>query len=530
MVPVRCDARSPRAMLNSLRRCRFVALVSFCGLFAAAAAAAPAQCPTPWSALGAGVDSAVRAFARLPNGDLVAGGTFTTAGSTPAARIARWDGSAWWPLGAGVTGSSGPPTVTTVECMLVLPNGDLVVGGNFNTAGGVPANAIARWNGATWSTMGSTAMGIVRALALLPNGDLVAGGSWVMGGSNPQHLARWDGASWHPLGIGVTTFEVRTLATLPGGDLVAGGSFTNLSGGPGNYIARWNGATWSAMGSGMANGIFGTWVQSLCVLPDGDLVAGGNFTTAGGVPANRVARWNGANWSAFGGGIDLAGLTTQVQVVATMADGDLVVGGQFASASGVAANCLARWRAGAWTGMGAGMNQSVTALLGLADGDLLAGGMFTTADGVAANHVARRTPTCAAAAAALGAACAGATTPVALATQRLPWLGGVFEARASGLAPGSLAVGVFGLATRATPLSSLHPLGAAGCTLWVDDDVVLQFAVGNGSVGTAIAIPAAAALAGGVFHHQVVPIELDAAGDLRALTSSNALTLTIGSL
>jgi hypothetical protein len=180
--------------------------------------------------------------------------------------------------------------------------------------------------------------------------------------------------------------------------------------------------------------------------------------------------------------------------------------------------------------MGAGMNQSVTALLGLADGDLLAGGMFTTADGVAANHVARRTPTCAAAAAALGAACAGATTPVALATQRLPWLGGVFEARASGLAPGSLAVGVFGLATRATPLSSVHPLGAAGCTLWVDDDVVLQFAVGNGSVDTAIAIPAVAALAGGVFHHQVVPIELDAAGDLRALTSSNALTLTIGSL
>jgi hypothetical protein len=180
--------------------------------------------------------------------------------------------------------------------------------------------------------------------------------------------------------------------------------------------------------------------------------------------------------------------------------------------------------------MGAGMNQSVTALLGLADGDLLAGGMFTTADGVAATHVARRTPTCAAAAAALGAACAGATAPVALATQRLPWLGGVFEARASGLAPGSLAVGVFGLATRATPLSSVHPLGAAGCTLWVDDDVVLQFAVGNGSVGTAIAIPAVAALAGGVFHHQVVPIELDAAGDLRALTSSNALTLTIGSL
>ncbi|MFN9275179.1 MAG: hypothetical protein ACK6D2_05535, partial [Planctomycetota bacterium] len=103
--------------------------------------------------MGAGVDSAVRAFARLPNGDLVAGGAFTIAGGNPASRIARWDGSAWWPLGAGVTGSSGPPTVTTVECMLVLPNGDLVVGGNFTTPSGVPANSIARWNGATWSAM-----------------------------------------------------------------------------------------------------------------------------------------------------------------------------------------------------------------------------------------------------------------------------------------------------------------------------------------------------------------------------------------
>ena len=36
----------------------------------------------------------------------------------------------------------------------------------------------------------------------------------------------------------------------------------------------------------------------------GDLYAGGDFTTAGGVPAKRIAKWNGSAWSALGSGIE----------------------------------------------------------------------------------------------------------------------------------------------------------------------------------------------------------------------------------
>jgi hypothetical protein len=36
-------------------------------------------------------------------------------------------------------------------------------------------------------------------------------------------------------------------------------------------------------------------------------------------------------------------------------------------------------------------------------------------------------------------------------------------------------------------------------------------------------------LANQIFHLQVVPVELDALGGITALTSTNALTLTIGS-
>jgi hypothetical protein len=35
------------------------------------------------------------------NGDLIAGGWFTTAGGQTVNRIARWDGSAWHPFTSG---------------------------------------------------------------------------------------------------------------------------------------------------------------------------------------------------------------------------------------------------------------------------------------------------------------------------------------------------------------------------------------------------------------------------------------------
>ncbi len=130
------------------------------------------------------------------------------------------------------------------------------------------------------------------------------------------------------------------------------------------------------------------WVFALAVLPGGDLITGGQFTTAGGVGANRIARYNTTTgvWSALG-----SGMNSSVSGFAALPVGDVIVGGYFTRAGGVAANRIARYNptTGVWSALGSGMNDAVRAVAVLPGGDVIAGGFFTTAGGVAANYIAR---------------------------------------------------------------------------------------------------------------------------------------------
>jgi hypothetical protein len=78
---------------------------------------------------------------------------------------------------------------------------------------------------------------------------------------------------------------VNALAVDLSGNLYAGGSFTTAGGISANRIAKWNGTTWYALVSGMNSD-----VNALTFDLSDNLYAGGFFTNAGGVPANRVAK------------------------------------------------------------------------------------------------------------------------------------------------------------------------------------------------------------------------------------------------
>jgi hypothetical protein len=163
--------------------------------------------------------------------------------------------------------------------------------------------------------------------------------------------------------------------------LVLFGSFTGVGDLPLSYIALFDIVTrqWASLGAGV-NGT----VNSVVVLPDGDLAVAGTFTTAGGDSANRIARWDGAAWSTLG-----TGMNNTVSDLAVLPNGDLIAAGGFTAVGTIAANYIARWDGSWWWPFTSGMNSPVSSLLVLPDGSLVAGGFFNAAGGVPVNNIAR---------------------------------------------------------------------------------------------------------------------------------------------
>jgi hypothetical protein len=130
------------------------------------------------------------------------------------------------------------------------------------------------------------------------------------------------------------------------------------------------------------------------------LFVGGSFTTAGGVMARRIARWDGLAWSSLGEGVDAPVFTTvRVFALGVLSAGPsepaLYIGGDFTSVSGIPANRVARWDAEQWSALSPevhGHNGFVRAVIPIEDANgeaLIVGGQFTTADGLAVNRIAR---------------------------------------------------------------------------------------------------------------------------------------------
>src|SRR5262249_716952 len=145
----------------------------------------------------------------------------------------------WFPLSTGVT---GPGPFTGVLALTVMPDGDLVAAGAFTSAGGVAANNIARWNGSSWQPLWTGLPGAVYAMAVFDN-ELMWAGQFGVAGNN---IARWNGSSWQPLGAGLqgalgASGPIVTSLTVFGGALIAGGQFTLAGGQPAACVARWTG-------------------------------------------------------------------------------------------------------------------------------------------------------------------------------------------------------------------------------------------------------------------------------------------------
>ena len=312
---------------------------------------------------------------------LIAGGSFITAGDIEARYIAAWDGSTWSAMGSGMNGS---------VIALAVCDDKLVAGGAFRTAGGDTVNDIAAWDGTTWSPLGSgiSKYSAVGALTVYDS-KLIAGGSFTTTGVDTlNRIAAWDGATWSPLGTGMNA-GVDALAVYDN-KLIAGGSFTTAGGVGANYIAAWDGSSWSSLGSGMEYGPDPpyTSVRALTVY-DNMLIAGGEFTTAGGVDVNYIAAWDGSAWSSLDLGVACGPNRPEVDALIVY-DNKLIAVGEFWAAGGVEAYAIAAWDGSTWSPLGSGMNWIVGAL-GVFDNSLMVGGDFIRAGDKVSGYIAQWT-------------------------------------------------------------------------------------------------------------------------------------------
>ena len=407
-----------------------------------------------WSALGSGMSTTVNALAfDSTNNVLYAGGTFTTIGGVSVKRIAKWDvsTSTWSALGSGAD--------FTVSALAFDSNNNLLyAGGSFTTIGGVTANRIAKWDGSSWIAMsyfGYIGLNTSNVLALAfdsnnkvlytgcqtasspyysqlvkwinqtttwetlynpsyftgfnsaeiysfafdsTNNVLYAGGNFIFVGNILVNcIAKWNGTTWSPLiyngiaGIG-TALVNNAVYTLTFDSihnvLYVGGQFTSAGGVTVNNIAKWtvSTSTWSALGSGMSTTVYGLTFDST----NNVLYAGGNFTTAGGVTVNNIAKWtvSTSTWSALGSGNP----GTVIALAFDSTNNVLYAGGTFTTAGGVTANRIAKWtvNSSAWSALGSGISSTVYGLTFNSTNNVLyAVGNFATAGGVTANNIAK---------------------------------------------------------------------------------------------------------------------------------------------
>ncbi len=378
---------------------------------------------------------------------LYVGGGFTTVGGVHGFnRIARWDGADWTPLGSGLAGTRTPPWPPYATSAISFDDGSgsaLYVAGNFTSAGGVPANGLARWDGQSWSAADQGLAGVTGRFVVFDDGSgpsLYAHTIIPNATENRGQLVKWSGTEWLPVGSRIPHLPGATLTynTSDGPVILASFNYTNQS--PHRAeIFRFDGVDWALLYDDIEGSITGLtlfnhgegdeiifvgarsvpglsslstiarltadgWkslssnmyepVRAVALHDDGSgeaFFAGGDFTRTGSGATNHVARWDGSNWRNLGDGLD--GL---VRSLVRFDDGTgmhLYAGGDFDSSGATQVNRIARWDGTSWSPLGAGLaNGNVHTLAVFDDGTgpaLYAGGSFTTAGGQAASRVAK---------------------------------------------------------------------------------------------------------------------------------------------
>ena len=218
--------------------------------------------------------------------------------------VGFFDGNNFNYLGRGVNGTVHDITWNPIDA-------SLYVVGEFDYAGGIRCDGVARWDGEWHSLNGigpydSVSSYYARMVKVDISGNVYIIGNFPSIGTDTSlsGIAKWNGSSWSDIGGGVNktagaAFVVYDVILLANGNMYICGSFNQTVGGTALAgVALWNGSTWSNLGAGVTSG-----TASLLAINDDEtiLYVAGNITTIGGI-STKIAKWTIATsaWSNVG--------------------------------------------------------------------------------------------------------------------------------------------------------------------------------------------------------------------------------------
>jgi hypothetical protein len=227
----------------------------------------------------------------LPDGDLLVHGDYRKVDGVVRSGLIRLHGDGT-PAATPDVPIAGPIYATAVDAA-----GDVYLAGDFHSVGGLPRRGLAKLSRSLdyqvdpqWNPAPNAAVG---ALALDADGSVYVGGRFdEIGGRSRRQLARLSGTgagealpTWNPSPNG----EVKALVVDAAGDLFASGLFTSIGGLPRRGLAKI-----SRTGIGVVDPDWNPWpdrtVLVLAIDGAGQLYVGGGFTNVGGLSRSYIAR------------------------------------------------------------------------------------------------------------------------------------------------------------------------------------------------------------------------------------------------
>ncbi|GAA3760116.1 calcium-binding protein [Flavobacterium ginsengiterrae] len=236
----------------------------------------------------------------------------------------------------------------------------------------------------------------VHALYLQLDQKLLVGGEYTsLNGNVSSHLTRLfpDGTIDETFNTGTGfTGSVYACTVLPDGKIIAAGNFTAFNGNSVGRLIRLNSdGTYDASFNtsiGATTGI----IYDIALQPDGKIIIVGSFTKYNNVTVNRIARIlpNGTLDTSFATG---SGSSVNITNARILADGKVLVTGNFTSFNGFLSNKIIRLDSNgspdATFNIGEGFNDNVNAIEVQPDNKIVLGGSFTLFNGVTANKIIR---------------------------------------------------------------------------------------------------------------------------------------------